>query len=208
MSHRILGIASLTFLLTLGCDDGAATPDAAARLDATGLDTLAEPDAQADPDAAVDPDATIDPDAATEADSGGPVDVGTLDAATRDAAALDAGLAPNDCVAGGGDCVPVVPGSCATGIVGDATWYSCGDGLGVVCCLPRSTPPVCRNVGTRSEGWYRPDGALICSTSCDGATVRCENVGTRSEGWYATPPSAACGSIPVEGLVEWTFCAP
>lgn len=44
--------------------------------------------------------------------------------------------APLLCVAAGGACVALSPGSCKTNHVGDATKYSCGGGLGVMCCLP------------------------------------------------------------------------
>jgi hypothetical protein len=44
----------------------------------------------------------------------------------------------NPCVAAGGKCVALVPGSCDNGAVGDARQYSCGGGLGVECCLPKN----------------------------------------------------------------------
>lgn len=44
--------------------------------------------------------------------------------------------APIACTSAGGTCVGVAPGSCTTGNVGDAAKYSCGGGLGVMCCLP------------------------------------------------------------------------
>jgi hypothetical protein len=40
----------------------------------------------------------------------------------------------NDCVAAGGDCVALAPGSCK-GEVQDAREFSCGGGLGVECCF-------------------------------------------------------------------------
>jgi hypothetical protein len=43
---------------------------------------------------------------------------------------------PVACAVAGGTCVGVAPGSCTTGNVGDATKYSCGGGIGVMCCLP------------------------------------------------------------------------
>lgn len=43
---------------------------------------------------------------------------------------------PVACATAGGTCVAVVPGACTTGHVGDATQYSCGPGIGVMCCLP------------------------------------------------------------------------
>lgn len=44
--------------------------------------------------------------------------------------------APITCAEGGGQCVALSPGSCASNHVGDAKKYSCGGGLGVMCCLP------------------------------------------------------------------------
>ncbi len=40
------------------------------------------------------------------------------------------------CTTAGGACVAVVPGACTSGHVGDASKYSCGSGIGVMCCLP------------------------------------------------------------------------
>ena len=40
------------------------------------------------------------------------------------------------CAAAGGECIGVYPGSCADGVIGDGATYSCGDGVGVMCCLP------------------------------------------------------------------------
>lgn len=40
------------------------------------------------------------------------------------------------CTTGGGTCVALAPGTCPSGHVGDATKYSCGAGVGVMCCLP------------------------------------------------------------------------
>lgn len=133
------------------------------------------------------PDATTD--AADPIDSGSPTDSGT----------------PNACKAAGGSCVAEDAGACATGLVGGPA-YSCGGGA-VECCLPRGTPPSCNAVGSKSEGWYAPDGALICFAQCASATVTCEAVGSRSEGWYATPASAACPPG-VPRLVQWTDCSP
>lgn len=44
--------------------------------------------------------------------------------------------APVACAAAGGQCVAVAPGACPSGSVGDANKYSCGGGIGVMCCLP------------------------------------------------------------------------
>lgn len=120
--------------------------------------------------------------------------------------ALDAPFA-NACEAARGRCEPVVPGACMDGIVGDAR-HSCGPGVGVLCCLPRDTPPSCDRVGTAEEGWYGPDGARICLATCAGASATCEAIGTRSEGWYADSTAAGCMTPPVDRLIEWTDCSP
>lgn len=43
---------------------------------------------------------------------------------------------PMTCATGGGACVALSPGSCASNHVGTPTDYSCGGGLGTMCCLP------------------------------------------------------------------------
>lgn len=44
--------------------------------------------------------------------------------------------APVTCAAAGGACVGLAPGTCPSNHVGEATRYSCGGGLGTMCCLP------------------------------------------------------------------------
>lgn len=44
--------------------------------------------------------------------------------------------APVTCAAAGGTCVGVAPGTCPSNHVGEATRYSCGGGIGTMCCLP------------------------------------------------------------------------
>ncbi|MEZ4339049.1 MAG: hypothetical protein R3B82_20720 [Sandaracinaceae bacterium] len=220
---------SITLAASLtGCGDDPVPPDAGPSLDAgfdAAMNDAGDTDA-GDTDAgdtdAGDTDAG-DTDAgdfdAGDTDAGdtdaGDTDAGT-DAGGTDAGGTDAGTADagwdgggvTACVAGGGTCVPLVPTACPDGVLGDATWYSCGGATGVTCCLPTNTPPVCRFVGTRSEGWYDPDGTRICFASCAGHTASCEAIGTRSEGWYADDTSAGCMTIPVDRLIEWTMCAP
>ncbi len=48
-------------------------------------------------------------------------------------------LADTACVTAGGTCVAVTPGACATNHWGDPA--SCGEGIGVGCCLPAEPPP-------------------------------------------------------------------
>ena len=158
----------------------------------------ATPDVTADTstDVTVDAPPDVSADAATDAS----VDV-TTDVTSPD------GAVPR-CESAGGRCVALVPSACADGVTGSADWYSCGGGLGVMCCLPTTTPPSCRAIGTRSEGWYRANGERICFANCAGATATCANVGTRSEGWYTDVVGAACGDPPVERLIQWTRCSP
>lgn len=40
------------------------------------------------------------------------------------------------CEDAGGECVAVVPDACPDGIIGDAMAFTCGGGVGVMCCLP------------------------------------------------------------------------
>ncbi len=221
LGHPRLRLATglLAAVLAAACGDGT-SPDDAGAMDAgdagamdAGLDAGdgggpgddAGPRVDAGPgdDAAV---ADGGADAGDAPDAGAP-DAGAADAGEVDAGEVDGGT-PTPCVAAGGACVPVVPRACMGGVIGDATWYSCGGGLGVMCCLPSNTPPACRGVGTRSEGWYRPDGTRVCYAACAGHPVRCEAIGTRSEGWYTDDASAGCTAIPVDRLIEWTMCAP
>ena len=44
--------------------------------------------------------------------------------------------APVACAAAGGGCVGLAPGNCPSNHIGDANRYSCGGGLGTMCCLP------------------------------------------------------------------------
>lgn len=194
----------LVSLVFAGCGGGTA-PDAATSPD-VGLDAAAVvDDAAALEDAATSMDGAADDASAEDA----PIvhDAQAADAPTTEDAGMvgDAGRL-SDCASAGGTCVPVVPDACAVGIVGNPDWYGCGGGLGVMCCLPVRTPPTCRAIGTRSEGWYQADGTLVCYVACDGASLSCDFPGTRSEGWYATPDTAGCG--PTAGLVRWDDCAP
>ncbi len=178
--------------------------DAASAAD-TGRD--ASHDAASAPDAVSTSDSG--PDAPSDLDANvvdaNVVDANVVDANVVDANVVDANVVDanrpdggNACVNAGGHCVALVPSACpAPGHVGDATMYSCGPGLGTECCLPpaASTMPACMHVGTPQEGWYQPDGTLICVIGCAGLTAMCQRVGTTSAGWYTTtghgcPPHA------------------
>ncbi len=62
--------------------------------------------------------------------------------------------------------------------------------------------PTCQNVGNRSEGWYAPDGTLICFARCAGAVAACEASG-RSEGWYADMDGKGCPEEVRPRLIEY-----
>ncbi len=111
-------------------------------------------------------------------------------------------LPGNDCEAGGGSCVALYPGTCADGVVGSATEYSCGGQLGVQCCLPKPKLSVCKNAGTNDEGWYHDDGTKICAADCAGLKVKCSAVGSKSEGWYTDAGHGCIGM----SLIGWDNC--
>jgi hypothetical protein len=94
-------------------------------------------------------------------------------------------------------------------MVGDARHYTCGGGLGVECCLPPSSScspqPVCMHAGTAQEGWYLPNGTLLCMLTCSGLTTACQRVGTSSQGWY----SSGHGCPPhVDEVLNDPLCCP
>lgn len=62
--------------------------------------------------------------------------------------------------------------------------------------------PECKNVGTRSEGWYDGcSGDLIKYELCDKCGAYCGAIGTRSEGWYSTCENEGYG------LIRWEICS-
>jgi hypothetical protein len=100
------------------------------------------------------------------------------------------------CKQAGGSCVALVPDACEFGIVGDAEEYSCGGGLGVMCCLPYPAAPVCDKIGSRSEGWYDGEtGDLICFANCAGSEVRCDKNHSMSEGFYTDDGAGCMGNL-------------
>ena len=109
----------------------------------------------------------------------------------------------NACEAAGGECVGLAPDTCDNGIVGDATEFSCGDAIGVQCCLPKPAAPECKNQGTRSEGWYDGEtGERLCWANCAGSVAVCGAGGSKSEGWYTDDGSGCDGGE----LVAWDDC--
>ncbi len=210
---RLASVSALLLSLAAvpACTSLAPPADSGARMD-VGVDAATADDAGALDDAGAPDDTGATSDTGGTDDTGTAADAGADDTGTvADSGANDAGTttdsgASTACEAAGGSCVPLVPRACPAGIVGDATWYACGGGVGVECCLPPNTPPVCRNSGSRSEGWYAADGTRICGTRCTGATASCGAAGTRSEGWYASDPAAGCTTG--NALIDFANCAP
>jgi hypothetical protein len=181
LSRSLPYLASLlpfACLLAAGCDDGttriaipiyeATVPEGGSAFQDSG--TVHKKDGGTTSDAKS--DATLDggkqSDAAREAapdarpsDSGGHPSDATAEAArdASEAAAPDAGHSLGD---SGSPCVP--------------------DGGGD----SGSCAPVCMDIGTANEGWYEPNGAVICTVPCSGLAVTCEHVGQGSQGWYTT----------------------
>ena len=121
----------------------------------------------------------------------------------------------NTCESAGGACVPLVPDACEFGEVGDANTYSCGGGLGVMCCLPKQTQNDCESKGgscvaltptscsdgisTGIDGYSCGGGlGVTCCMPYKACVPECRAVGTRSEGWY-NPCTGA--------LICWASCA-
>jgi hypothetical protein len=73
------------------------------------------------------------------------------------------------CTAAFGTCVAVTPDACPNGTFGDANMYSCGDGVGVGCCLPAGCTPgmdqTCNAILSMSSyaGKCNPDGTCTCT---------------------------------------------
>lgn len=62
------------------------------------------------------------------------------------------------CVSAGGTCAAITPGFCADGVIGDASQYSCGTGVGVGCCLHAKD---CSGKPCTTEGATRCSGGLM-----------------------------------------------
>jgi hypothetical protein len=177
VSLTIGGCATATIHHYVDADigDAGGSHDAAPSTDAPSVDAFTNVDAFAGHDSSTVSDASTANDAASANDA----------ATANDAASTtDAG---NDCLNHGGTCVALAPGTCPAPNMSGV--YSCGTGLGVTCCTPgtsTSMQPVCAMTGTANEGWYLPDGTLVCLLTCAGHTTRCEYVGTAQQGWYST----------------------
>ncbi len=217
MRTTTFGLATVVLMGLAGCDGGGGgdagrPPVDAPRMDAPSLDDDA---AGADTGPVLD-DTGVDIDAPGLLDAppiGGDGYLPEPDSSVADDAWVASddtgstadGGSVSECVAAGGSCVAVTPTACGRGIVSNADWYSCGRGVGVLCCLPADSPPTCRTPAFGEPGWYHVDGTLICAATCTRSSLTCENAGTRSEGWYARPASAGCSG---SSLVEWANCAP
>jgi len=110
------------------------------------------------------------------------------------------------------------PEGCALGEVASHTCEN-GDEVPWCLCEPPRCVPECKNVGTRSEGWYDScTGERHRFGRCADCRLSCEAIGSRSEGWYADCIADAPADVPVdvpddppdidERLVTWTACAP
>lgn len=67
---------------------------------------------------------------------------------TSSSSSSGTGGSADTCTPAGGTCVPIVPDACMNGTWGDASMYSCGQGVGTGCCLPpTSCGETCNNVG-------------------------------------------------------------
>jgi len=93
---------------------------------------------------------------------------------------------PSECFLAGGTCVAVGDPNevCPNGVIGNADRYSCGDGVGVACCLPANLcKPVCGAGGTRSEGWFNScSDERYCFAECEGEVAECYG----DFGWYTS----------------------
>lgn len=179
----------------LGSD--ATTPDTGPALDTGPVHDVGPAD-----DAGPSDDAAPAHDAGPAPDGGPGEDAGPADAGPAADAGPGEDAGPSGrCESRGGACVPVIPDACADGIIGDPREFSCGGGLGVMCCLPDR--PVCMHEGTREEGWYLLDGTMLCAASCAGAVATCDAIGTRSEGWYAPRDDQGCM---LGRLIVWDMC--
>ncbi|MCU0620044.1 MAG: hypothetical protein MUC69_00920 [Gemmatimonadales bacterium] len=103
------------------------------------------------------------------------------------------------CELSGGACVGVAPGACAGGIIGDAEWFSCGDQVGVQCCLPQQGY---RAAGESCGGHvgYVCAGGLYCAYA-EGLCGKGDTMGTCTE----TPRSCRQHHEPVCGCDGETY---
>jgi hypothetical protein len=93
------------------------------------------------------------------------------------------GIQKTPCAEAGGSCVALYPGNCADGVVGSADEYSCGGGLGVMCCLPKPEPVTCGGFrgALCAEGQYCDPEPGMChgadiSGTCKDVTSACAEV--------------------------------
>jgi hypothetical protein len=102
------------------------------------------------------------------------------------------------CESAGGECVALTPDSCSDGVIGDANEFSCGGGLGVMCCLPKNectsaggqcvalTPDSCSEGIVGDANNYSCGGGLgvECCLPYWACKPTCAYTGTADEGWY------------------------
>jgi len=101
---------------------------------------------------------------------------------------------PEDCVGQGRSTFNTLEEFCAEGVQKyPVLEYLCEGVTPEKCCKP-----TCRNIGTRSEGWYSCKGGLIRWENCEGCEAKCDKIGTESEGWY----DSCTGE-----LIAWDNCS-
>jgi hypothetical protein len=124
-------------------------------------------------------------------------------------------VAANGCVAASGACQALGPSGCPSGMhPGDTTEYSCGGGLGIMCCLPGGanacvqaggdcvplTPgscnPIVQRVGDATN--YSCGGGLGVECCLPICKPYCGAIGSKSEGWYDGCTGA---------LIGWASCS-
>ena len=90
--------------------------------------------------------------------------------------------------------------------IGEKIFYECKEFGGIAWCecLEADCKPVCKYVGTKSEGWYNCKDELIVYGACEKCEAGCEYIGTDSEGWYSSCPAGASSS----SLITWASCKP
>ena len=104
---------------------------------------------------------------------------------------------------GNGRCDPYetvynCPGDCEPCTPRDWTEYVCDNdwGFNWCVCTPGPCKPVCKHVGSYSEGWYDScTDELFDYAACENQTVKCDRIGSRSEGWYSFADGALQGNL-------------
>jgi hypothetical protein len=76
---------------------------------------------------------------------------------------------PKECAAAGGVCEAVTPGACLDGMIADPMKFTCGSGVGTLCCLKSvCTPGMDQTCNANAAmnafaGHCNPDGTCTCN---------------------------------------------